>query len=113
MLRGLQVAVDDPQPVRLGDAAGQRLDQRRRPPRRPGGAVEPPVQAAALDILQLEEGQAVGLADVVDLDDVGVLEPGDGLGLGEEADGGDGVGVGAGQDHLQGAGAVQEDLPAR
>ena len=43
----LQVAVDDPQPVRLGDAAGQRLDQRRRPPRRPGGAVEPPVQAAA------------------------------------------------------------------
>ena len=45
-----------------------------------------------------------------DLDDVGVLEPGDRLGLGEEAGGGLGRGVGAGQDHLQGAGAVEPDL---
>ena len=50
------------------------------------------------------------LADVVDLDDVGVLEPGDGLGLGQEADGGLGAGVRAGQDHLQGDGAVEPDL---
>ena len=50
------------------------------------------------------------LADVVDLDDVGVLEPGDGLGLGEEAGGGLGAGVRAGQDHLQGDGAVEPDL---
>ena len=61
-------------------------------------------------ILQLEEGQAVGLADVVDLHDVGVLQAGDGLRLGQEADGGLVVGMGTGQDHLQGAGAVQEDL---
>ena len=38
----------------------------------------------------------------VDLHDVGVLQPGDGLGLGQEADRGEGVGVGSGQDHLQG-----------
>ena len=69
------------------------------------------VQAAALDVLQLEVGQAVGLADVVDLHDVGVLQAGDGLRLGQEADGGLGAGMGAGQDHLQDAGAVQADLP--
>ena len=39
------------------------------------------VKAAALDVLQLEEGEAVGLAYVVDLHDIGVLEPGDGLRL--------------------------------
>ena len=97
--------------MRLGDAARQRFDQLGRPPRRPGRAVESTVQAAAVDVLQLEEGQAVGLADVVDLHDVGVLQAGDGLGLGQEADGGLGAGMGAGQDHLQGAGAVQADLP--
>ena len=65
------------------------------------------------DVLQLEEGQAVGLADVVDLDDVGVLELGDGLGLGQEADRGDGVGVGAGQDHLQAQGRFRRTWRAR
>ena len=72
------------------------------PPRRPGRAVEPLVQAAAVDELQREVRQAVGLADLVDLHDVGVLQAGDGLRLGQEAGGGLGVGVGAGQDHLQG-----------
>ena len=103
--------MDDALTVRLGDAARQRFDQLGRPPRRPGRAVEPPVQAAAVDELQLEERQAVGLADVVDLHDVGVLQAGDGLRLGQEAGGGLGAGMGAGQDHLQGAGAVQADLP--
>ena len=84
--------MDDPESVRLGDAGCQGLDQRRRPPSRPGGAVEPLVQAAPLDVLQLEEGEAVGLARVVDLDDIGVLEPGDRLRLAQEADGGDGWG---------------------
>ena len=50
------------------------------------------------------------LADVEDLDDVGVLELGDGLGLGQEAGGGLAAGVPAGQDHLQGDGAVESDL---
>ena len=50
------------------------------------------------------------LVDVEDLDDVGVLELGDGLGLGQEPGGGLGAGVLAGQDHLQGDGAVEPDL---
>ena len=102
--------MDDPQPVRLDDRARERLDQRRRTPRRPWGAVEPPVEPPALEVLQLEVGQAVGLADVVDLDDVGVLEPRDGRRLGQEAGGGHGIGVGTGQDHLEGARAVEADL---
>ena len=77
----------------------------------PGGAVEPAVEAAAVEVLQLEEGQAVGLADVVDLHDVGVLQPRDGLGLGQESDDRLGVGMGTGQDHLEGARAVEADLP--
>ena len=102
--------MDDPQPVRLGDAPGQLLGQPGGTPRRPGDAVELPVQAAALDVLELQEGQAIGLADVVDLDDVRVPEPGDRHGLGVEPGGDLGVGMGAGQDHLQGAGAIEPDL---
>ena len=42
-------------------------------------------QAAAVDELQREERQALVLADLVDLHDVRVLQPGDRLGLGAEA----------------------------
>ena len=108
----LQVAMDDALAVGLGDAARHGFDQLGGPLRRPGRAVETPVQAAAVDVLQLEERQAVGLADVVDLHDVGVLQPGDGLRFGQEADGGLDAGMGAGQDHLQDAWSVQEDLSA-
>ena len=80
--------MDDPLPVRLGHGAGQGLDQPRRLAGRPRGAVEPVGQAPAADVLHLEVGEAVVLADVEDLDDVGVLELGDGLGLGQEAGGG-------------------------
>ena len=47
----------------------------------------------------------------IDLDDVRVLQPGDRLGLGQEADGGLGPGVVAGQDHLEGDDAVEPELP--
>ena len=57
-----------------------------------------------------EVGEAAGLADVVDLDDVGVLEAGDGLGLLVEPRQGDGAGVGAGQDHLERDQTIQVDL---
>ena len=65
---------------------GQRLDQRGRLAR--AAAASPSSllgQAAAVHELQREEGLAVVLADLVDLDDVGVLQAGDGLGLGAEA----------------------------
>ena len=81
------------------------------PLRQPGRAVEPLVQAAAGQVLQLEERQAAGLADGVDLDDVRVLELGDRLGLAEEAGDGLGRGVRAGQDHLERARAIEPDLP--
>ena len=52
-----------------------------------GDAVEPAGEAAAVDVLHLEVGKSVVLADVKDLDDVRVLEPGDRLGLGKEPGG--------------------------
>ena len=102
--------MDDPQPMGLGDAARQLLGQACRLPRRPRGSVELLVEAAARDELQLEESQALRLTDVVDLHDMWVLEPRHRLGLGEEAGGGLGRGIGAGQDHFQGAGAVEPGL---
>ena len=47
--------------------------------------VEHVPQAAAAQQLEDEEGGAAVLTPVVDADDVGVLEGGDGLGLGPEA----------------------------
>ena len=89
----------------------QRLDQ---PAASCGGSGVPSsllVEAAAVDELQREEGQAVVLADLVDLHDVRVLQAGDGLGLGPEAGQLLGAGVVAGQDHLQGDDAVERELP--
>ena len=83
----LEVAVDDAAAggracmarasvsTRAGRALARRL-------RRAGELLR---QAAAVDELQGEEGPAVVLADLVDLHDVGVLQAGDGLGLGAEA----------------------------
>ena len=70
-----QVAVDDPLAVRRLDRMGQRLDQAGRLARRPGLAVQPVRQAAALDPLERQERPAVVAADLVDLHDVGVLHP--------------------------------------
>ncbi len=105
-----QVAMHDPQAVGLGDGAGQLLEQPGGPPRRPGCAVEPMAQTAAGEVFELEEGQAVGLSDMVYLNDVRMLNPGKCLGLGQESCGRLGRRVRAGQDHLQGAGSIQPDL---
>ncbi len=112
-IAGLQVAMDDAQLVRLADAAGQHADHRRGPVRRPGGAVEPGLQAAPFDVLHLVVHAAVAIADVIDLRDVGVMEPGDGLGLRLESDGRVPAGVVAGQDHLQRAQPVEPELPGQ
>ena len=71
-------------PCLVGGVHGprQRLDQ---PRRLRGGSGVPSsllVQAAAVAELQREDGHAVVLADLVDLDDVGMLQAGDGLRLG-------------------------------
>ena len=77
----LEVAVDDPLQVGGVDGAGEDADGPRglRDVLRP--AVDLVGEAAAVDEFQGEVREAAGLADVVDLDDVGVLEAGDGLGL--------------------------------
>ena len=106
----LEVTVDDLQPVGLGHPQGQGSDQPRRPLRRPGRPVEAAVEAAAGHELQLDEREAIRLTDVEDLDDVGMLEPGDGLGLAEESPDRVRVGMRAGQDHLDGAGAIEQDI---
>ncbi len=81
----LQVAVDDLRLVSRLHGAGQRLDQLRRFLRRQGRAVELLVQRAARAELQAYERQPFVLADLVDLDDISVLQAGDGFGLGLEA----------------------------
>ena len=108
----LEVAVDDAAPVGVVHGPGQRLDQL-------GAASAPASGVPSSRSARLppstnssaKYGRPVVLADLVDLDDVGVLQAGDGLGLGPEAAGGLGPGVLAGQDHLEGDEAVEPDLP--
>ena len=102
--------MDDAQSMRLGDGAGEGLDQSGRRGGRARRAVHRLLEAAAGQVFQLEERQPVRLADVIDLDDAGMLEPGDGLGLDPEPRRGRLAGVRPGQDHLQGARAVQRQV---
>ena len=67
-------------------------------------------QAAAVDELERQEVLTAGLADLVDLNDVRVLQPGDSLGLDAEAGELLGAGVRTGQDHLQGHEPIQGHL---
>ncbi len=106
----LEVAVDDPQPVRLGDSARHLLEDPRRRDRGPGRTIDPPAQAARREVLHRVEGQAVALAPVVDLDDVGMPQPGDRFGLGQEALQRLLGGVPAGRDHLEGDPSAEADL---
>ncbi len=107
----LDVAVDDPAAVGHVHGPGQRLDD---PGRvldglRLGG--DPLRQAAPIEELQREIGQAVVLADLEDLDDVRVVDGGDGAGLGLEAGQVAGSRAGAGEDHLERDQAVEPGLP--
>src|SRR5438128_2690960 len=56
---------------------------------------------ATRDVLQREKRSAVVLADLVDLHDVGVLEPGHGLGLRTESNPRRRVAVSARRDHFE------------
>ncbi len=79
--------------------------------RRQGSAAQLLRQAAAAAEFQREERPALVFADAVDLDDVGVVQAGDGLGLGLEAGQVVGAGVFARQDHLERDDAVEAALP--
>jgi hypothetical protein len=67
-----------------------------------GGAVQLLREAAAGHEFQAQEREAGVLAHFVDLDDVGMLHPGDRFGLGPEPGQRLHPGRGAGLDHLQG-----------
>ncbi|OAI41122.1 hypothetical protein AYO40_03835 [Planctomycetaceae bacterium SCGC AG-212-D15] len=80
-IRRLEVAVKDAALVGVVHGAGQIFDQ-------PGGVLSrlrcagnPPGEAAAVDVLQREIGPVLLLAHFMDLDDVGMLQSGDGLGF--------------------------------
>jgi hypothetical protein len=107
----LQVAVDDPLLVRRVDGAGQGLHQPGGVPGRQRRALEALRQAAAVHILQGEVRAAPGLADLEDLDNVGVLQPGHRLRLPPEAGQVLLPGVGARQEDLEGHDAAEGHLP--
>ena len=107
----LEIAMDD---VRLmGDVHGPgqaahhlgRVAGRQRP------TVQLLRQAAPLAIFEGKVGQTVVLADLVDLHDVRMMEPGHGLGLGQKTGAIAFIGVGPGEDHLQSDDAVEARLP--
>ncbi len=71
-VQGFQVAVNDPLPVRGFDCSSERFDQLRRLMRRPRPAVKPVGERATVDPFHREIRPVAGLADLVDLDNVGV-----------------------------------------
>ena len=71
----------DPAPVGRLDRIGQQDHEGRGLSGRLGDSAELLGEVAPVDELHREVGQAAGLAHVVDLDDVRMLEGGEGLGL--------------------------------
>ena len=106
-----QVAMDDPLKVGGVDGTGQDLDE-------PCGlagwlwpAREFRRETAAGQVLQDQVRSALVVTDLEDLNDVGVLEPGDRLCLSAKSCRLIGTGVGAGQDHLEGDRPVEPPVP--
>ena len=76
-----------------------------------GPAVDAVGQRAALDVFEGEERPAALVADTVNLDDVGVPQPRDGLGLGPKPLHIGRTGMAAREDHLEGHHPVEIHLP--
>src|SRR5262249_28832755 len=109
-LAGLRSRCKTPLRVRRLHGPGQWFYKSRRLSGWQGVTPEFLVQAAAGAVFQGEEGQALVLADLVDLDDVRVLQPSDGLGFGLEPRQLIPGGSGARPDHLQGHQAAGPEL---
>jgi hypothetical protein len=103
----LQIAMHDAVLVHEMHRPRQCLDECSRFPFRLRRAGHLPLESAALDVLQGHKQSPVVLADLVDAHDVGVIEPGHGLGLGAEALAGRRIGVEARHDHLEGHFTIQ------
>ena len=103
----LEVAVDDAALVGVVNRSSDRGEQ---PCRLLGGAPKAS-QRAALDQLHAEVRLPLVFADLVDGHDVGMIKVGRRFGLGAEAQRLIGGGHLPGQEHLEGHGAVEIDLP--
>ncbi len=108
---GLQVAMDDPALVGIMDGPRQGLDQAGRVTRVLEQAREPAVESAAGGIFEDEIAHSFVLADLEDLDDVGMLKPGRRLGLGVEPGGRPRIRISIGSNHLEGHDPLEADLP--
>ncbi len=108
---GLQIAVDDSGVVGELDGPGERDQELGGRAAGLGRTCEPVIERAPLEQLEGNEGCAGGFADLEDLNDVGMTQPGDRLGLDEEP----GLSFGATgpvpADHLHGNQAIQSELP--
>ena len=111
MLLGFRSRWTIPRSVGHMDGPGQGLREPRRPAKRLGHAPQHPGQVASADVFHGQEGQALVLADLEDLDDVGMEELGGGLGLDPQPRPFPQPGVLAGQDHLDGDDPAQVRLP--
>ena len=106
----LQIAMDDAAAVGVFHAVGQRSHQPGRLARRLRRAVDLLGQAAAGDVFEREEGLAVVFADLVDLDDVGMLQLGHGHGLAAEPRQVGGAVMSPARDHLERDDSLQPAL---
>ena len=102
--------MDDPRVVGRLNGPGQRDQQLGGLPAGLGRAVQAIGQRSPLQELERHEGQVVDLADLVDLNDVGMAELGDGLGLGAKAGEVLGACLLPAADHLHRDHAVQTGL---
>src|SRR5205085_11803094 len=104
----LDVPVDEAAAVGVVEGVGGPGDDGGGVPGRDPAAVHPPGEGFALDVFRHHEAEAVGgAADVVDGDDGGVVEHGQGAGLGQVAGEVAGVGDEPAVRHLDGDGAVE------
>jgi hypothetical protein len=107
---GPQVAVDDTLEVCGVDGAGEGVDRPNDSRDVLRASVHLLLQAAAVDEFEGQVREAAGLTDVVNLNDIGVIEAGDGLGFLLEPRQDTGASVGAGQNHLEPDQATQVGL---
>ena len=107
----LEVAMHDAGLVRRVHGGCERGHQLGRRAARLGGAAQAVGEASPLEPFERHEGAAVGLAEIIDLDDVGMAEAGDGLGLDQEPGALLRPGVLPFADHLQGDDPVEPAVP--
>lgn len=104
---GLQIAMDDASMVGEVDRLAQGHHQTRRLTVRETPFRGQLLQVRAIHVFQGQIWLTLVFADFVDLDDVGMLQGGNGLGLAAKTSDSRCIGRTVGQDHLDGDGSLQ------